>query len=109
MECQATGTLKRVISIFLVLHFVQGTIAAGWEQGVMIPESGYDRDWLRQHFAEFQKRAENGEEEMKELIEDIEKRKLIEKVKLLKRDRGWTKFPCIHLHFQMGDVYFSML
>jgi hypothetical protein len=30
----------------------------------MIPESGHDRDWLRQHFAEFQKTAENGEEEV---------------------------------------------
>jgi hypothetical protein len=69
--------LKRVISISLVLHFVQCTIAAGWEQGVMISESGHDRDWLKQHFAEFQKTAENGEVEMKELIEDIEKRKLI--------------------------------
>ena len=66
------GKEKQLTSIF-----VQGTIVAGWEQGVMIPESGHDRDWLRQHFADFQRRAENGEEEMKELIEDIEKRKLI--------------------------------
>jgi hypothetical protein len=57
--------------------FVQGIIAAGWEQGVMIPESGNDRDWLKEHLADFKKRADSGEEEMKELVEDIETRKLI--------------------------------
>jgi hypothetical protein len=66
------GKEKQLTSIFVL-----GTIVAGWEQGVMLPEPGHDRDWLRQSFAEFQKRAENGEEEMKDLVEDIEKRKLI--------------------------------
>jgi Putative oxalocrotonate tautomerase enzyme len=66
------GKEKQLTSIF-----IQGTIVAGWEQGVMIPEPGHDRDWLTQQFADFQKRAQNGEEEMKELVEDIEKRGLI--------------------------------
>jgi Putative oxalocrotonate tautomerase enzyme len=57
--------------------FVQGIIAAGWEQGVMIPESGHDRDWLKEQFTNFKKKADSGEEEMKELVEDIETRKLI--------------------------------
>ena len=57
--------------------FIQGIIAAGWEQGVMIPESGHDQDWMKERFADFKKRADSGEEEMKELVEDIERRKLI--------------------------------
>jgi hypothetical protein len=57
--------------------FVQGIIAAGWEQGVMIPETGHDQQWLKDRLADFKKRADNGEEEMKELVEDIERRKLV--------------------------------
>jgi hypothetical protein len=43
----------------------------------MIPESGHDQDWLKERFVDFKKRADSGEEEMKELVEDIERRKLI--------------------------------
>jgi len=66
------GKEKQLTSIF-----VQGIIAAGWEQGVMIPVVGHDREWMKERFADFKKRADAGEEEMKELVEDIERRKLI--------------------------------
>jgi len=57
--------------------FIQGEILAAWEQGVLAPEAGKDKQWLQEHWAEFKKRAEAGDEEMKELVEDIERRKLI--------------------------------
>jgi hypothetical protein len=50
--------------------------AAGWEQGVMIPETGRDRDWLKANVVNFQKRTDSGEEEM-ELVKDVETRKSI--------------------------------
>jgi hypothetical protein len=43
----------------------------------MIPVVGHDREWMKERFADFKKRADAGEEEMKELVEDIERRKLI--------------------------------
>jgi Putative oxalocrotonate tautomerase enzyme len=67
-----SGKQKQLSSIF-----VQGILAAGWEQGVMIPEVGHDREWLKASFASFQERADSGDEEMKELVTDIETRKLI--------------------------------
>jgi len=57
--------------------FVQGIIAAGLEQGVMLPQVGHDQEWLKEQFGQFKKRADGGEEDMKELVEDIEMRKLI--------------------------------
>lgn len=57
--------------------FIQGEILAGWEKGVMIPEAGNDKQWLQAHWSEFKKRAEAGDAEMKELVEDVERRKLI--------------------------------
>jgi len=57
--------------------FIQGEILAGWEQGIMIPEAGNDKQWLQEHWSEIKKKAEVGDEDMKELVEDIEKRKLI--------------------------------
>jgi len=57
--------------------FIQGSILAGWEQGVMIPQAGDDKNWLKQHWALFKKRADEGDEDMKGLVADIERRKLI--------------------------------
>jgi hypothetical protein len=66
------GKEKQLTSIF-----VQGITVAGWEQSVMLPEPGNDREWMRQHLGDFKKRAESGDEDMKALVEDIEKRNLI--------------------------------
>lgn len=57
--------------------FVEGVILAGWEQGVMIPEAGDDEKWLKTHWKEFKARAEAGDQGMKDLVADIERRKLI--------------------------------
>jgi len=57
--------------------FIQGNILAGWEQGFMIPQAGDDQNWLKQHWAEFKKRADDGDEDMKGLVADIERRQMI--------------------------------
>lgn len=57
--------------------FIQGTILAAWEQGVMIPEAGNDEAWLKENWGRFKERADAGDEEMIDLVRDVERRKLI--------------------------------
>jgi phenylpyruvate tautomerase PptA (4-oxalocrotonate tautomerase family) len=61
----------------LAAIFIQGTLLAAWEQGVMVPPAGQDKQWLKQHWNEFKKRADAGNEQMKEFIEDVQSRGLV--------------------------------
>lgn len=56
--------------------FILGSIIAGEEQGFLLPEAGHDVEWLRQHMPEFRKRAEEGNEDMKSLVDECQARGL---------------------------------
>lgn len=55
--------------------FVMGSIVAGWEVGFPLPAAGEDRQWLRSNMAEFEKKAKDGDEQFKELVEEVGRRK----------------------------------
>ncbi|KAL1645164.1 hypothetical protein SLS58_003869 [Diplodia intermedia] len=50
--------------------FVHGTIVAGEERGVMLPEAGADVAWMRENMADFERRARAGDEGMRGLVEE---------------------------------------
>lgn len=56
---------------------VLGDIKAGMEAGFEIPEAGKDAEWLAENMNAFKARAEDGEVEFKELVEEVEERGLI--------------------------------
>ena len=56
--------------------FIMGSILAGRESGFAIPAAGEDGPWIREHMAEFEKRADKGEEDFVALVEEIEERGL---------------------------------
>ncbi len=56
--------------------FVMGAIVAGFEQGLMVPEAGEDGRWMRENMGEFERRAGEGDEGMKSLVEEIKRRSL---------------------------------
>ncbi|KAK7723097.1 hypothetical protein SLS57_004654 [Botryosphaeria dothidea] len=56
--------------------FILGTIIAGEEKGVMLPEAGKDAEWLRENWAEFERRAQSGDAEMKTLVAECKERGL---------------------------------
>lgn len=57
--------------------FVNATIVAGEGKGFVRPEAGEDRQWLRENMLAFRWLAEEGDEEMRLLVQEVEDRKLI--------------------------------
>jgi hypothetical protein len=53
-----------------------GDIVAGYEQGFMLPEAGEDGKWIRENMAEFERRAEDGDDVMRDMVEEINRRGL---------------------------------
>jgi hypothetical protein len=51
-------------------------IVAGYEQGFMLPEAGEDGKWIRENMAEFERRAEDGDDVMRDMVEEINRRDL---------------------------------
>lgn len=51
-------------------------IAAGYEAGFLLPGAGYEKEWIEKNMDEFERLAENGDDRMKGLVEDIKQRKL---------------------------------
>ena len=47
---------------------------AGYEAGWDLPPAGQDRNWLKDNLAMFRFRADSGEEEFVELLEEIGRR-----------------------------------
>lgn len=60
--------------------FVLGDIVAGSEAGFTFPPAGADKQWLREHFKEFESRAEEGDEGFAELIREAGEREDLKEV-----------------------------
>lgn len=54
-----------------------GAIVAGDKKGFMLPEAGQDKAWMMENFHEFAKRAENGDEQMGDLVRELRERGLL--------------------------------
>ncbi|KAF2136483.1 uncharacterized protein K452DRAFT_353898 [Aplosporella prunicola CBS 121167] len=63
-------------SIQLDLIFILGDIVAGNKWGFNMPEAGKDEEWAKENFGEFERRAENGDEEFKDLVGELRTRGL---------------------------------
>lgn len=46
-------------------------IAAGAEQGFILPIAGEDGKWIEENMAEFERRAKDGDESMRALAEEV--------------------------------------
>lgn len=51
-----------------------GSIVAGYEAGFSIPQAGQDGQWLKEYLPQFQKKADDGDEDFQALIEDVRTR-----------------------------------
>jgi len=58
--------------------FILGGLTAGWEAGFSIPPAGGDVAWLQEHMAEFEAKAEGGDEEFRDLVKEVKERGLLE-------------------------------
>lgn len=56
---------------------IVGSILAGRESGFTMPPAGQDEGWLRENWAEFERRAEKGDEDFVGLIEEVKWRGLL--------------------------------
>ena len=54
-----------------------GAITAVYEAGFMMPEAGQDGAWLKENMRAFEQRAADGDEEFKDLVEDVKNRGMI--------------------------------
>merc|ERR1711939_397210 len=57
--------------------FIMGDIVAGYEHGVALPPAGGDKVWLQNNMPIFEKKAEEGNQEMRDLIEEIKRRNML--------------------------------
>lgn len=57
---------------------VMGGLVAAMEAGFIIPGAGGDAQWLRDHWDEFQAKADAGEQEFVDLVQDAKERGLVE-------------------------------
>ncbi|KAK8219302.1 hypothetical protein M8818_001036 [Zalaria obscura] len=57
--------------------FFLGAIVAGMEQGFVLPPAGEDAEWMRENMHAFRAKADSGDEDMKGLVEEIERRKMV--------------------------------
>lgn len=56
---------------------VVGGILAGREQGLALPEAGGDVEWLRENMGYFERRAQEGDTAMAELVKEVKDRRLL--------------------------------
>ncbi|KAK5133685.1 hypothetical protein LTR08_007439 [Meristemomyces frigidus] len=54
-----------------------GDIIGGLEAGFVLPPAGGDAEWLQQNWKAFNRKADEGDEEFKELMKDVEVRGLL--------------------------------
>lgn len=57
---------------------VLGGIIAGLEAGLVLPPAGGDVQWLEENWAEINRRADNGDDEMKAMVKEISERGLMD-------------------------------
>ena len=54
-----------------------GSITAVYEAGFMMPEAGHDQEWLKENIDAFKKKADDGDEDFQEMVEECQKRGLV--------------------------------
>ena len=54
------------------------TIAAGREIIFELPEAGEEKDWLADNKSAFEKRAADGDKEVADMLEEVQRRGLLE-------------------------------
>lgn len=54
-----------------------GGLIGGYEAGFHIPPAGQDVQWIRDHWDEFVMKAQSGDEEFKEMVEEIQGRGML--------------------------------
>jgi len=62
---------------YLALTSITGSITAVYEAGFMMPEAGQDKAWLRKNIDAFKKKAEDGDEDFRDMVEECKERGLI--------------------------------
>ncbi|KAF2703565.1 hypothetical protein K504DRAFT_391828 [Pleomassaria siparia CBS 279.74] len=67
----ASGRLDDPLGLHNV--FLMEDIAAGAEQGFILPVAGKDGEWAAENMGEFERRAEDGDESMSMLVEECRK------------------------------------
>lgn len=57
----------------MALHnvFIFEDLAAGVEQGFLLPQAGQEEEWVKDNMEEFEKRAAEGDENVKRLMEEM--------------------------------------
>lgn len=60
------GTELRLVMFY-------GAIVAGMEAGFSIPQAGDDKQWIEENMDAFKKKAEEGDEHFRELVEEYGK------------------------------------
>jgi hypothetical protein len=58
----------------LRMIFILGDIVAGMEAGFAVPPAGEDKQWLKDNLAAFRERAESGDEDFKDVVNEIQER-----------------------------------
>ncbi|GAM88568.1 hypothetical protein ANO11243_066020 [Dothideomycetidae sp. 11243] len=54
-----------------------GAIVAAFEAGFMVPEAGKDQNWLQDYAPQFQAKADEGDEDFKEMLRECKERGLL--------------------------------
>ncbi|KAI5923767.1 hypothetical protein F4810DRAFT_667374 [Camillea tinctor] len=76
---QLEKTWKEIVPEDINLRiFIIGGITAGLEHGFLIPEAGKDKEWIKDNFPAFRKKADEGNEEFQQLVEEIQERGLLD-------------------------------
>ena len=57
--------------------FILGSITAGLEAGFLLPEPGTDAKWVHANWDEFQRKAEAGDKDFQELVEEARERGIV--------------------------------
>jgi len=60
--------------------FLLGGFVAGAEVGFPLPEAGHDAEWLREHYAAFEKLAENGDGDFQDLVQELKTREVFKEM-----------------------------
>ena len=54
-----------------------GDLTFGMELGFVVPPAGEDVEWMQENWGEFNRRAEEGDEDFRYLVEEVQERKLM--------------------------------
>jgi hypothetical protein len=57
---------------------VLGGLVTGLEAGFVLPPAGKDAEWVKSNWAEFERRANEGDEEFIDMLKDAKERRLLE-------------------------------